>query len=153
MTESIRIKPHHMIDIISTEGAGKTAFGPHPYGHALHLVTRQILDDTETLLTMALGADDICSPCKHNIDGVCGDVIDTSFRPAAPAAKGEWNLLLDRRWCERLGFQQGDQLTARRFCRRVAEMADDITDIYREEPAARTANRAANLKRGLETFL
>ena len=151
--DALRIKPHHFVDIITSFGAGRTKFEPHPYGHAVHSVAERILADRDAALKMDLGADDICEPCKHNVDGTCDDTIDTSFRPSAPSSKQEWNLLIDQRWCERLGIGQGDRFSARELCRRLRQQAGDITDIYREIPAARTAERARNLEEGIRRFL
>ena len=153
MSDAIRIKPHHFIDVLSAIGRGQTTFEPHPYGHALHSVARAILDDRDINLRIELGADDICLPCRHNIDGLCDDTIDTSFRPTAPESKREWNLIIDRRWCERLGVQQDDQLTAYDLCSRIRDRASDISDIYREIPSDRTAERQAKLHRGVTKFL
>jgi len=153
MADTIAVKPHHLVDIITAFGEGQTEFEPHPYGHAVHAVAHQVLADPDCLLEMELGADDICRPCQHNIDGLCDDTIDTSFRPAAPKSKREWNLLIDERWCERLDLVQGDQLTAREFCERVRDRAGDITDIYREIPAGRAAEKQEKLARGLQGVL
>jgi hypothetical protein len=153
MADVIRIKPHHFIDIITASGRGQTAFKPHPYGHAVHTVAAQILRGPDVVLEIELGADDICQPCKHNIDGLCDDTIETSFRPAAPASKRAWNLLIDERWCERLGLEQGDRLTARAFCERLRDRMGEITDIYREVPRERTATRARDLATGITGFL
>ena len=152
MDEIIRIKPHHFVDIVTRFGEGG-AFQPHPYGHAVHTVAERVLADRDAMLEMELGADDICAPCVHNVDGLCDDEIDTSFRPQAPSLKREWNLRIDRRWCDRLGLQQGDRLTARAFCERLRDRAGDITDIYREEPPDRTAERARKLAAGIDEFL
>ena len=149
----IAIKPHHFVDIVTAVGGGRTKFEPSPYGHAVHTVAHIILADPDVTLQMELGADDVCAPCVHNIDGICDDTIDTSYRPAAPKSKREWNLLIDRRWCERLGLAQGDTLTAREFCRRVRERAGDIIDIYREIPPEMTAGRQTKLRGGVETLL
>ncbi|HRU06640.1 MAG TPA: hypothetical protein P5137_12800, partial [Candidatus Brocadiia bacterium] len=127
----ISIKPHHFVDIITSFGAGQSDPQPHPYGHAVHTVTKAVLADRDVLLRMELGADDICAPCKHNISGLCGDTIDTSYRPLAPKLKREWNLLIDQRWLQRLGLREGDTLTARQMCQRIQDRAGDITDIYR----------------------
>ena len=153
MSDAIRIKPHHFIDIVSDIGRGQTSWQPHPYGHAVHSVAARILAEPDVLLEMETGADDICAPCVHNIGGLCDDTIDTSFRPAAPTSKREWNLLIDRRWCERLGLAQGDRLTARQFCERLRERMGDITDIYREVPAERTASRARDIEAGIKSFI
>ena len=153
MEEILRIKPHHFVDIVTALGGGTTAYAPHPYGHALHTVAARVLRDRDILLEMELGADDICKPCRHNVGGLCDDTIDTSFRPTAPSSKREWNLRIDRRWCERLKMKPGDRLTARQFCERLRDLAGDLTDIYREVPADRTADRAARLKEGVRKFL
>ena len=147
--DTIRIKPHHFVDILTHHGAGTLAFDPHPYGHAQHTVAARILDDPDLTLEMELGADDICTPCVHNIDGLCDDVIDTSYRPQAPPSKREWNLLVDRRWCARLGLEQGKRLSARAFAEHIRDHAGDITDIYHEIPPERSAERMVKLSQGI----
>jgi len=153
LSDPIRIKPHHFIDIVRDFGRGRTTFEPHPYGHAVHAVAACILGDPDVMLEMELGADDICEPCVHNVGGLCDDTIDTSFRPAAPRSKREYNLLIDQRWCARLGLAQGERLTARAFCQRLAERMGDIADIYRENPPERVAQRARDVRAGIEAFL
>ena len=153
MKSLIRIKPHHFVDIITSFSADDLTFEPSPYGHAVHTVSERILKNRDILLEMELGADDICAPCIHNINGLCDDTIDTSFRPDAPSSKREWNLMIDKRWCERLNLQQGDRLTAREFCERLRDNTGDITDIYREIPTERTAERASKLRAGIKRFL
>ena len=149
----ITIKPHHFVDIITVVGEGRKEFQPHPYGHAMHSISKQILGNPDITLRIELGIDDICLPCLHNVNGLCDDTIDTSFRPQAPELKREYNLLIDHRWCERLGLQQDNELTAREFCLRIRDHVDNIEDIYRETPCNRTANRHAKLKRGIINFL
>jgi hypothetical protein len=153
MENLIRIKPHHFIDIVTAYGDGRDAPEPHPLGHAVHLVTARVLENRDILLEMELGADDICQPCTKNADGLCQDSIDTSFRPEAPSSKREWNLIIDRRWCERLEIAQDDRMTARDFCLRLRERADDITDIYREIPTHMTADRQRKMEIGVQKFL
>ena len=153
MTDRIRIKPHHFVDILCALGRGQTTFEPHPYGHDVHGVAARLLADRDTLVEIELGADDICRPCVHNVGGLCDDTIDTSFRPDAPSSKREYNLLLDERWCERLGLRQGQRLTARELGRLLRERAGDVAGLYRENPADRTAKRAEDLRAGIEEFL
>jgi hypothetical protein len=153
MNDVIRIKPHHFVDIVTAYGSGKTTFEPHPYGHAQHIVAARILGEPDISLEVELGADDICEPCMHNIDGLCDDAIDTSYRPRAPSSKREWNLIIDRRWCARLGLKQGNTLSTREWAERVRDLAGDIADIYREIPAERTAERMSNLRRGVQKLL
>ena len=149
----LAIKPHHFVDILTGLGDGRTDPEPHPFGHAVHTVTRQLMADPELELRLDLGADDICAPCRHNRGGLCVDVIDVSFRPEAPASKRAWNLRIDQRWCARLGVVHGDRMTARQLAARIDARAGEIADIYREEPTERTAQRQARLRRGLDTYL
>ena len=149
----ISIKPHHFVDIIASFGAGQRIFQPHPYGHAVHTVSQRILNNCDILLKIELGADDICKPCMHNVSGSCDDTIDISFRPTAPSSKRDWNLLIDRRWCDRIKVKQGDRLSARELARRIRDHMGDITDIYREIPADRTDERARKLLKGIQFFV
>ena len=153
MAGAIRIKPHHFVDVITAFGEGKEVFEPSASGHAVHSVAARILAHRDVPLVMELGADDICKPCVHNVNGTCDDEIDTSYRPEAPPSKLEWNLLIDRRWCERLQLEQGYQLTARELCQRLRRLAGDITDIYPEMPADRAAKKSRHLREGVERFL
>ena len=153
MKNVIRIKPHHFVDIVTSFSAENITFEPSAYGHAVHTVSERIWQNRDVLLEMELGADDICEPCKHSINGLCDDTIDTSFRPEASSSKREWNLIIDKRWCERLKLQQGVRLTAREFCQRLQDNTDNITDIYREIPVERTAERAHKLRAGISKFL
>ncbi len=149
----IIIKPHHFIDIMRTLGDEQGEFKPHPYGHDVHAVAAKLLADRDMMLQVELGADDICKPCVHNVDGICDDTIDTSFRPLAPRSKQTWNLLIDRRWCKVLGLAGGDHLTAREFCERLRRNLDCMADIYREVPPERVVARAERLRHGIEKYV
>ncbi|MFC1526809.1 hypothetical protein ACFL6X_08385 [Candidatus Latescibacterota bacterium] len=149
----IAIKPHHFIDIVTSCSGGPPSLEPHAYGHAVHSVSEQVLDSLDVELVMELGADDICQPCRHNIGGLCDDTIDTSFRPTAPPLKRDWNLLIDQRWCERLGLQAGDRLTARQFCERLGAITGELDDTYREVPASMNAERLSRLRAGVEYLI
>ena len=155
MRDIIHIKPHHFIDIITTLGKGISLFKPTPHGHNVHKAAHAILANPELMLQMELGTDDICAPCIHNIEGQCDDRIDTSWRPEAPSLKRDWNLLIDRRWCERLGLNQGDMLTARGFCTLLDTNITNLRAIYREIPAdnENLTLREPRLRRGIDDFL
>jgi len=153
MPQPLRIKPHHFVDIVADYGAGEVATEPHEYGHGVHLATARILGEQDLRLRVELGADDICRPCKHNVDGKCGDTIDISFRPRAPRSKGEYNLLIDQRWCGLLRIKQGDEMTARELARLLGQVGEELGVIYQEEPAAAVADRARDLRAGIEKYL
>jgi len=150
--KTLSVKPHHFIDILADFG-NKDMLNPHEYGHAQHIAAKRIFAGQNVMLSIELGADYICAPCRHNINGICDDIIDTSFRPLAPKSKNEWNLLIDRRWCEDLNLKQGDRLTARQFCRMLRDKISDIPAIYRELPAALIAERQTRIQKGVNLFL
>lgn len=134
-------------------GAGEIAVSPHPYGHAVHTVTAALLNDPDVTLEVELGADAICAPCLHNIEGVCDDTLDSSLGPSVPHLKRVLNRLLDERWCERLSLKQGDRLTARQMCERIASRGYDITLIYREMRPDIGQQKARSLKLGVVKYL
>jgi len=154
LPDVIRIKPHHLIDILTEYGAGCEQWQPSAYGHAVHIVAERILRDYDATLEMFSGADDICLPCIHNIDGLCDDNIDTSYRPQAPSSKREWNLLIDNRWYERLGLKDGDRLSAIEFVLRLRDtISENLNSIYCEVPADRNAERLSSLTAGVARYL
>jgi hypothetical protein len=153
MSECIYLRPLHFVDILCDYGAGTEKFEPHPYGHAIHLVANQMLGDKETVVEITLEPDDVCTPCAHNVDGICDNLIDRSYRPSAPALMRDWDLLINRRWCERLKIGEGERYTARELCERLRDRAGDITGIFPEIIDDRIALKARNMHEGIRKFL
>jgi len=149
----IKIKPHHFIDIITSFSKDKMILTPHEYGHNVHSVSKTILENRDALLEIDLGADDICKPCTHNIDGICDDVIDISNRPKVPRLKREWNLIIDKRWCKRLRIEQGETISVLDFCKLLEEGLNNLQEIYNENNIENTIEREINLKEGLKKYL
>jgi hypothetical protein len=148
---SIRIKPHHFVDIVSAVGEGRNISNPHPYGHDLHRIADKVCSNRYAILQIELGADEICEPCSHNIAGVCDDEIDISYRPQAPPLKNEWNMLIDRRWCSVLRLKQGYRLSVEEFCALLSRLDEStIERIYREIPRQMTSAKVRNLRLGID---
>ena len=62
--------------------------------------------------------------------------------------------MIDRRWCDRFGIEQGDRFSAGELCGLIRDKMDDIADIYLcEIPADMTEQRRGNLVRGLGYYL
>jgi len=148
----IDVKPHHFVDIIAGYGVGQVASEPNDYHNDVPGVTAAVLGDPGVMLRIESGADDICKPCVHNVNGSCDDTLGPSDGPQAPKLKRELNLLLDQRWCERLGLTQGDQLTARELSERIRASKGDIRDIYRELPPRYGDEKARALDLGLARY-
>ena len=153
MNNKIKIKPHHFIDIITSFSADNVILEPHDYQHNVHSISKTILENRNALLEIDLGADDICKPCIHNIDGVCDDILDISNRPEVPRLKREWNLILDKRWCKRLKIDQGKIISVLEFCELLKEGSNNLLEIYKENNRENTIQREINLKKGLKKYL
>ena len=145
----MRLRPHHILDIIAHHGAG-LPFEPSPYGHAVHTVAETLLAHREVAIEFVADADDICTPCRHLIDGRCDDLL-THRSPPLP--KLEYNDDLDRRLLAFLGLTEGDVLTFGQYLAVVRAHLDGIETVCThpgEDPARRLANLTAGLRR-LET--
>ena len=153
MNNIIKIKPHHFIDIITSFSADRVILRPHYYYHNVHSISKIILENRNTLLEIDLGADDICKPCIHNINGICDDILDISNRPKVPPFKRKWNLILDRRWCKRLKIDQGTIISVLEFCKILKETTNNLLEIYKENKRENTIEREINLKKGLKKYL
>ena len=141
----IKLRPHHLLDIITTYGHSGP-FGPHPYGHAVHIVAKRILCDTNLQVELVVGADDICRPCKHlGPDGLCDDVL-AQLDPPMP--KQEYNDDLDRRLLAYLGLAPGAVMTVRQFLQAVSEKTPGIEAIC-THPKRSRERRLRGLTRGL----
>lgn len=147
------IRPLHFVDILCDYGAGVDVFTPHAFGHALHTVANRFIADPEIMLEITFDADEVCGPCVHNIDGVCDNTLDRSYRPSAPVMMRDWDLMINRRWCERLAIHPGDRLTARTFGELLRDRRGDITELFPEILDDRILTKEKNLKEGIRKLL
>ena len=140
----MRLRPHHLLDIVSHHGAGGT-FQPHPYGRAVHTVAEAVLAEPNVTIKFVVDADDICAPCKHLADGRCEDVL-SQLDP--PPSKQEYNDDLDRRLLAYLGMADGETMAFGEFLRLVRERLDGIEFVC-THPGKDAGERRQNLERGL----
>lgn len=120
---------------------------PSAYGHAVHIVAAQVLQERQTPIEMIVAADDICAPCSRLVEGRCTDYI---FAVDPPQSKQEYNEALDKRLLAHLELQEGDILTVQAFCERVKEHLNDIAKICahpREDPQARLSHLYVGLQK------
>jgi len=149
MAKPLRIKPHHLLDIIRDLGAGKK-HEPHPYGHDVHRLARIIRHNPHTVFVLTAEADSICDPCRNLIDSRC---VDTTTSPGKEVSKESWNSLIDGRIFKRLGLEEGAAISALAFCRLASERLGDLYTLYAEVDPEKTAVREKNLTRGLKEYL
>lgn len=140
----MRARPHHLIDIICQYGAG-TPFRPSPYGHAVHTVAERIIADPGVLIQFGIGADDICAPCVHLVNGRCDDLV-RSLDP--PASKQDYNDALDERLLAFLGMTEGQTMTFREYLGVLRTHLDGLAQVCAhpgETPEARHQRLVAGL--------
>lgn len=141
----MRARPHHLIDIITQYGAGKP-FEPSAYGHAVHTVAAEIISNPEVQIEFGTGADDICAPCKHLVDGRCDDVI-SYLDP--PVQKHDYNDALDERLLEFLGMEEGQTMSFREYLGVLRTRLEGLAELC-ATPVEDVRERRRNLERGLD---
>ena len=145
--EPMRVRPHHLLDIISSHGAGHE-FKPAAYGHAVHTCAEIVLNDLDTPLEFVVGADFICEPCIHLVEGRCDDVL-SQLDP--PISKQEYNDDLDRRVLAHFEMQEGDRMTFGEYLQVIREHFEGLPELC-THPKGAVEDRAKNLDAGLTTL-
>jgi hypothetical protein len=142
----MKLRPHHLIDIVSDYGHG-VEFGPHPYGHALHTVADQVINDLDLEVVFVPAADEICFPCRYlRADGQCEDVLHQLEKPVS---KQTYNDELDGKLFPYLEMRPGRRMTVRAFLQRVDAHTPGIEKIC-THPGEEETRRLGGLVRGLE---
>ena len=149
MSEALKIKPHHLLDIIRDFGSGRE-HQPHPYGHDVHRLAGIIRENPQTEFEFTAEADSICAPCKNLINTHC---IDKTEITGKETTKESWNRLLDGRIFKRLEIQEGTIMTAIEFCRLAQKKLGNLYSLYAEVEKSQTAVREKNLMQGLKDYL
>ena len=148
MAGRLRLRPHHLIDIVTDYGHGQT-FAPHPYGHAVHLVAQRVIEDPDLEIEFVLAADDICAPCRHLLPSGCCDDVLHQLTP--PTSKQAYNDELDLAVCDHLGIQPGARLPLQAFLARLRQQSPTIAGIC-AHPGETEADRRVGLTQGLDTL-
>ncbi|MEN6545460.1 MAG: DUF1284 domain-containing protein [Armatimonadia bacterium] len=141
----MRARPHHLIDIITQYGAG-SPFEPCSYGHAVHTVAAEVIANPDVLIEFGIGADDICAPCVHLVNGRCDDLI-RCFDP--PVSKHEYNDDLDQRVLRFLGMQEGEVMTFRQYTQVLRGHLDGLAELC-SHPGEEPQEKHQKLAQGLE---
>jgi len=136
---NLRMRPHHIIDIISDHGKNAT-YEPNPYGHSLHIVAPEILSNLELNIMLVLETDDLCTGCRHILpEGKCDDVL---AQLKSSPSKQAYNDVLDCRLLDYLQLDQNCILTTRQYLELINEKTPGIEKICthpNEDPAERLA--------------
>jgi hypothetical protein len=145
----LQLRPHHLIDIIRNIGHNRPLV-PHPYGHAQHLVTRKILEGSESWIRLVVGADDLCGPCIHLTgSGLCDDILPQLDKPVP---KQTYNDELDHRLLTFLGLQEDSLISPADFFNLIESRFDELIPVClhpKEDPAY----RREGLRKGLAVLI
>jgi hypothetical protein len=79
VSAQITVKLLHIVYIIVDCGVGRMASGPDPCNHDVRRARAGTLGDPGVLLSIEIGADDICRPCIHNVSRACEDSLDADL--------------------------------------------------------------------------
>ena len=145
MLTVMRLRPHHLLDIITQYGQG-VPFTPSDYGHAVHTVARLVLVHQQQRVELVVGADDICAPCRNLVRGQCTDTISSTD---PPLPKQAYNDDVDRRVLGHLGLRRGDVVSVRGFAERVLDRLLDLERVC-SHPGEEPAGRLRHLRQGLQ---
>jgi hypothetical protein len=146
MNRLIKLRPHHVLDIIRNYGHFEKST-PHHYGHAQHLVSQKLVSDLNTPIQLIIGSDDICKPCKHLLpNGLCGDVL---HQLEEPVSKQEYNDSLDRKLFPYLNLKENTVLTFQEFLEIVNKKTPGIEEIC-THPKEDKGYRLKGLIKGLQ---
>jgi hypothetical protein len=141
----LTLRPHHLIDIVASIGNGDKV-QPHPYGHAVHTVTRLVPDCLDAEVRFVIGADDICAPCVHlGKDGRCDDVL-RQLNP--PISKQDYNDGLDTKLFALLGLKAKPTMTVREFLVLIGSRPKELERVC-AHPKEDAAGKTRSIRAGL----
>ncbi len=70
----IKLKPHHLLDILKLYGKGIDVFVPDSnFGHDFYRIANLIVQGNVSEIIFTQYEDDICLPCKYNLHHECVD--------------------------------------------------------------------------------
>ena len=142
----MQLRPHHILDILAEYGNGAEEYQPHPYGHSLHIVAPKIISGPDLRVRLVLGADDICTGCKHLLpDGRCDDVLG-QLNPSP--SKQAYNDVLDSRLFDLMSMEVNSIMTIRQFLETVNDHVPGIEMIC-THPKENREERLNGLVNGL----
>jgi len=139
----IRLRPHHLLDIISSYGSGADLEAKHPWGASVADVTRRVLADIDQVAVMTAGVDAICTTCSKLVEQTC------TARLGDNLLMREYNDDLDARLFQRLHLDEGQPISIRACLRRVNEDLPGIVALFTRGD---TAQRLTATERALQTL-
>ena len=139
------LRPHHIIDIVTQHGQN-SQFKPHPYGHAVHTVAKNILNNINVAVKLIIEADEICQPCIHLLpSGQCDDILQ---KIDPPIPKQKYNDSIDSKLLSYLNIPPDSILTIKEYLESINSKIPGIEEIC-THPKENMENRLEGLIEGL----
>ena len=107
--QMIKLRPHHLLDIIRDYGNDIDRKKEHQWGAMLVGVTNELLKDLDQTIELVIGVDSICMPCSRLEEGIC------EARLGGDQMMRDYNDPLDRALFDALNLKSGSQMTAMQF--------------------------------------
>lgn len=146
------LKPHHFLDILKLYGMGVEKFVPDKkYQHHFYKVGNAILKNPLAMVSLTVGVDDICKPCRFLKEKKCVD----KTKGFVYSSKEKWNRIIDKRILRRLDLKENDKMVAIELCQMIEKklIAVDIAKIWKEKPTAETKKRIKHFFIGLKKYM
>lgn len=146
---TVKIKPHHFMDIIKLYGSGITEFVPdEKMKHDFYKVANQIIQCPETRLELTIYGDDICLPCvKYE-----RECMDPLTHIQGFMRKNTYNQTLDTRIID-LYHLENKEYSAFELCSILLNDKDNIFDVWKEEDDSVTQKRYSLFVTGAKLYL
>lgn len=142
----INIRIHHFFDIIRDYGS-KNTIKAHPYGHSLHLISKQITTRETTTFKLVIKSDAICKNCNKLDNNHC---IDTISHRIDFKSKEQFNNHIDNKIMEILNLEKGQTITTDELINLSHLYLKNIESIYKGNDIEHTKNRSINVEKGIK---
>lgn len=102
----VSVKPHHLLDILKLYGKGIEVFVPDEnYGHDFYRIANLIVQKNVSKIIFTKYEDDICLPCKYNLDKQCSDKLGNTTN-----SKQQHNLKIDTQLIKHLDIVEEKEI-------------------------------------------
>lgn len=138
----IKIRPHHLLDIIRDFG-NQDEVTEHPWGASLTSITQEILADIDQKVEFVMGVDAICETCSQLRGEICEAKISRDL------LMRDYNDRIDRELFDALQLKPGSQLAVREFLQLVG---NDLGVLNIFDPALQNTLREQGTIAALNEF-
>ena len=141
---TIRLRPHHLLDIVRDYGNGIEKKKTHSWGASVAEVTEKVLSNIDQVIILVSQVDSICETCSKLENQICEARINENL------LMREYNDDLDSRLFDRMKLEEGQRISIRDFLLLVKKDLNNIVDLFtspNNNPAIRLEGTRLALKK------